>query len=96
MRSMRSLASVFALLGFVLTVLSVVSMTLYMGSLRQKCVKWPVSGNLSDYDYAGNLTDTHYDYFDFHSHVNDLGRMTMSKTMKQNELLVLLFYWLSQ
>lgn len=80
MTSVKSLAGVFGLAVFILIVLSVCTLCLYMGSLRQKCIKWPVSGNLSsDWSDSNSLSD-YNNTFDFHQHVNDPGMITMVKS----------------
>lgn len=71
MKSTKSLAGVFVLAAFVLTVLTVLSLGLYMGSLRQKCVKWAAPGNWSN-DWYHDSSDNNTDdvSFDFFHHVN--------------------------
>lgn len=82
MVSTKSLAGVFAVAAFVLTVLSVISLSLYMGSLRQKCIKMPEPGNWSS-DWFLGLTENFTDDvpFDFFHHVNMRGMMTIVMMM---------------
>lgn len=74
-KSLRGLAGVFALTAFVLSVLSVIGLQLFMGTLRHKCIKLPTQGNQSflNYDYSDN---TEIILFDYTRHVQDPG-MTM-------------------
>lgn len=87
MSSIKSLVGVFALAACILTVLSVCTLCLYMGTLRQKCIKWPVPGNSSDaWSKSDSYNHSDGDEFNFHHHVNNYGMMMMM--MKQNDPLV--------
>lgn len=89
MISVKSLAGVFALAAFILIVLSVFTLCFFMGSLRQKCIKWSVPGNWS-YDWSDSVSNNHSDYdaFDFLQYVNDRGKLTRMMMVKQNDTMV--------
>lgn len=79
-KSLGRLAGVFALTVFVLSVLSVIGLQVFMGTLRHKCIKMPTQENQSslNYDYSDNNTEIIL--FDYHRHVQDPG-MTATVTV---------------
>ncbi|XP_028305146.1 sodium channel protein type 4 subunit alpha A-like isoform X2 [Gouania willdenowi] len=65
----KKLANVLLVTVFCLSMLAAISMVFFMGSLRNKCVFWPMNNS-----YYGNQTNTDVnDTFYYHSYVNDPG-----------------------
>lgn len=59
---------------FALAVFALIGLQLFMGNLRQKCIRWPISNSTMD-DYNSTLTynTTLNNTFDFTAYVENEG-----------------------
>lgn len=80
-KALRKLAGVFALTAFVLCVLSLIGLQVFMGTLRQKCIKLPTQGNQSSLSYSYSDNNNETILFDYIRHVQDPGMTTTTTTM---------------
>uniref|UniRef100_A0A4W6C482 EF-hand domain-containing protein n=1 Tax=Lates calcarifer TaxID=8187 RepID=A0A4W6C482_LATCA len=70
-QSVKRLAGVIVLTALSLSVLAVIGLQVFMGSLRQKCVIMPLLGNLTDIDLTGyHDNETGSSDFNFYKYIN--------------------------
>ncbi|XP_027019096.2 sodium channel protein type 4 subunit alpha A [Tachysurus fulvidraco] len=55
-QSVKKMVDVMILTIFALAVFALIGLQLFMGNLRQKCIRWPISNSTTD-DYNSTLTD---------------------------------------
>lgn len=71
-QSVKKLSDVMILTVFCLSVFALVGLQLFMGNLRQKCVRWPPPFNDTNATWSGNDTwygtDTWYSNYTWGSH----------------------------
>ncbi|XP_040894508.1 sodium channel protein type 4 subunit alpha B-like isoform X2 [Toxotes jaculatrix] len=72
-QSVKRLTAVIVLMVFVLSILALIGLQLFMGNLRQKCVKWPESQSLGNLTDTGNQTGS--SDFDFHKYISQPGNL---------------------
>uniref|UniRef100_A0A8C4T536 Sodium channel protein n=1 Tax=Erpetoichthys calabaricus TaxID=27687 RepID=A0A8C4T536_ERPCA len=82
-QSVKKLSDVMILTVFCLAVFALIGLQLFMGNLRHKCVKWPISfenltmayneTSFSFNETFGNFNGTDNSWFDWNEYINDEG-----------------------
>ncbi|KAI5609746.1 sodium channel protein type 4 subunit alpha A isoform X1 [Silurus asotus] len=79
-QSVKKMVDVMILTNFALAVFALVGLQLFMGNLRHKCIRWPISNNTMDDDYAALISNTTFinSTFDFKAYIeNEAGKTYM-------------------
>lgn len=70
-QSVKKMVDVMILTVFALAVFALVGLQLFMGNLRQKCVRWPIEMNETSYDFLNGTTFNTTVFFNNTMGVND-------------------------
>lgn len=70
-QSVKKMVDVMILTVFALSVLALVGLQLFMGNLRQKCVRWPIEMNETALEFFNTTTFNDTVSFDNATAVND-------------------------
>lgn len=83
-QSVKKMVDVMILTVFALSVFALVGLQLFMGNLRQKCVRWPIETNNTGLFSATTFNDSVYfndtvdanSTFDFIEYIENTGRLS--------------------
>lgn len=83
-QSVKKMVDVMILTVFALSVFALVGLQLFMGNLRQKCVRWPIETNNTGLFNATTFNDSVYfndtvdanSTFDFIEYIENTGRLS--------------------
>ncbi|XP_046710268.1 sodium channel protein type 4 subunit alpha A [Silurus meridionalis] len=72
-QSVKKMVDVMILTNFALAVFALIGLQLFMGNLRHKCIRWPISNNTIDDDYAALISNTTFinSTFDFKAYIEN-------------------------
>lgn len=56
MQSVKRLADVMILTGFCLSIFAMIGLQFFMGTLKHKCVNWPMNMSMTVFDNDDNIT----------------------------------------
>lgn len=105
-QSVKKMVDVMILTVFALSVFALVGLQLFMGNLRHKCIRWPITTNQTAFELLNStifndtmgLNDTLYSNstFDFTEYIENAGMSTMGwLRLKMSSGKLLLFFFSS-